>query len=596
MNIFLKITFSVLLLCLLNPFAIAQKSVDRKASSLPSETKKLPPSKDEDEDERMRKQKIAERHQQALLMLKGVVAEAQKLDVSVMKVKTLSQVADALWEYDQTQARRLFTDAFASIGLINSDKSKALDRQLLNRESGKVLELRRGLLELTARRDAKLAEELRNTLDDPSKDDSKGSKTTPPSEKEMLAWASAIGASKTQPEQTARFVNSYLSSGISRTLVAGLSGIHHQNPSLADQLFNNAVQVARIRQNTTGDVAILAEYILHHEYMSAEEQKRTAIGGFLIFVLEGAALKAAAGNPVSTEARENQEEYSMLQGLLPFFNLNMPDKIPIIENRMGILRIALAGTQDKTSSSLPQTRTADDWVKVAERLPRGKEKDRAFMQAARAAFHEGDIDRAISLAEKIDDEGARSLTHSNALQQASLKSLDTGSIEEAHRLAQGIGYMPIRVDTFLKITDKLRVKKELARALEILEEIWGYTIKSDNSYSKAQALLVLTAMMTKQDAERGFEFLRATIRTIDQVDPTLPDLNSKILKASSFALDELSFSEPFSLLSRIDFERTARLAQTFNNKELALFAQVIACQQELLRTSKEVLTSNPTKK
>jgi hypothetical protein len=293
---------------------------------------------------------------------------------------------------------------------------------------------------------------------------------------------------------------------------------------------------------------------------------------------------------MTSQARENQEEYSMLQGLLPFFKLTMPDKIPIIEDRIMALRMSFDVTQNKAA------RTADDWVQASEKLPGGKERDRAFMEASGAALREGDIDRAISLAEKIDDEGARSLQYSLALQRASLKSLDTGNIEEARRLAQRIELAGVRIETFLKMADKLRANEELGRAQEVLEEIWGWANKSDNNGNKAQALLLLTATMTKQDAERGFEFLRATVKTIDQVDFSLPVITSKLFKIPPFTIDTLDFNGTFSLLARIDFDRTVRIARTFNNKEISLFTQVIACQQELLSTSKGVLPSNSTNK
>jgi hypothetical protein len=598
---FLKIAISLLSLCLFAPFAMAQKSVPGKTSSPPSENKKLPPSKDEEKDENMRKLKMAGRHQQALLMLKGVVAEAQKLDDSIMKVRTLAQAADALWEDDQTQARRLFTNAFEAIGLINSYKSKDLSRQTPDGDFGKLFQLRYGLLHLIAQRDAKLAEELRNKLEDTTKDESKSSKTTPssqkdlnapPSEKEMLDWSMVIGSAKTQPEQTARFVNSYLPNGISSMLANGLIGIRHQNPALADQLFNNAVQAARVSPNATGNFTILAGYILrdHHNMSSEEEQRRKAVVSFLGCVVEAIAIQAAAGPPMTTQARENREEYSMLQGLLPFFKLTMPDKTPIIEGRMMALRMSFDVTQNKP------TRTADDWVQASEKLSGGRERDSAYMEASNAALREGDVDRAISLAEKIDDEGARRLQYSLALHRASLKSLDTGNIEEAHRLARGIELAGVRIETFLKMTDKLRANKELGRAQEILEEIWEWANKSDNNGNKAQALLVLTATMTKQDAEKGFEYLRSTVKTIDQIDFSLPVLTSKIFKMNPFTIDTLDFNGAFSLLSRIDFERTVRIARTFNNKEVSFFTQVIACQQELLSTSKGVLPSNSTNK
>lgn len=595
-NILLKITFNLLFLCLLNPFTIAQKSVSGKVSSPPSENKKLPPSKDEEKAESMHKLKIAERHQQSLLMLKAIAAEAQKLDDGIMKVKTLSQAADTLWEDDQTQARRLFTDAFASIELINSDKSKGLGKQMPNGDFGKVFQLRYGLLQLIARHDAKLAQELRNTLEDPSKDESKSSKTNPPSqkdpnappsEKEMLDWSLAIASAKTQPEQTVRFVNGYLPNGISRMLANGLIGIRRQNPSLADQLFTNAVQVARISPSAIRDINTLAGYILRDHHTSTDEERtRKAVVSFLGCVVEAIARQAAAGPPLTTQARENQEEYSTLQGLLPFFKLAMPDKIPIIEDRMIALRTSFDVTQNKA------TRTADDWVQASENLSGGIERDRALMEASRAALREGDVDRAISLAEKIDNEEVRSLQHAVALKTASLKSLDTGNIDEAHRLARGIEFMPLRAETFHKITDKLRDKKEFERAQEILKEIWVWTNKVEDSPDKAQALLLLTAMMAKHDTEKGFEFLRSTVKTIDQIDFSLPAITSKIFKMNPFTIDMLDFNGPFSLLSRIDFERTVGIARTFNNKEISLLTQVIACQQGLLSTSKDAMPSN----
>jgi hypothetical protein len=590
MSLFLKITFSLISLCLFAVFVFAQKSEQKKVSSQPAKGKNQAILSRENKDEGKIKIELAERHQQALWTLRAIESEAKKLDGTIMKVKIMSEAANTLWEYDKPRARRLFTEAFDTIGSVKLDPNKDQRIRMATTMGarGPLGDLRSDILQIITQRDPKLAEKLRNTIEESQKDNNEG-RQNKPSEKETLAWEMAVALAKTQPEQTTSFVHAHLQNGVNEMLGDALISIRRENPQLADQLFGDALKIARVQNTSLDALAVLAEYVLPTEQEAfygrnpaANETRKTVISNFLGYVVERLARQAALGNPITDQARETQNEYKMLQALLPSFEILMPDKSIAVRDRMMALRIALASQQSEATQSSRQEPTVDDLVREAENTTEGRKRDIRFVRASMAALHQGDLERAISIVEKMGDTEERSIQLSLVLYQVSLKTLDKGEIEEAHRLAQRIEFLPQRVIVFIRIVDKLRASKKLDQARDTLEEIWRWTNKANDSPQKAKALLTLTATMTKQDVQRGFEFLQSTVRTIDQTDFTLPETKGKQTRVLQITLDMLDFRESFLPLARIDFERSSQIAQSFANKEASLFAQLIVCQQGLL--------------
>jgi len=197
------------------------------------------------------------------------------------------------------------------------------------------------------------------------------------------------------------------------------------------------------------------------------------------------------------------------------------------------------------------------------------------------AMRQGDLEQAISIAERISDLEERSIQVSLLAYQASLKTLEQGVTDEAYRLARRIEFLPQRVMAFNMLANKLRASKEADRARAILEEIWEWTNKNANSPQKAKALLTLTTAMTHYDAERSFEFLSSAVKTISSIDFSSPEANGTSSRVAQVTLDMLDLDAVFSTLARINFDRALQAAQSLKSIEASLLAQTIVGQQAL---------------
>jgi hypothetical protein len=532
---------------------------------------------------------VAQRRQQVLWQLENVEGKARKLDDSILKVKVLAKLADTLWPYQESHARLLFAEAFQAIAFIKLDANKDQRVRMADASGAThpLAALRAEVLQLAAARDFKLADKLRQTVKEQPGGAAVGE--TPAgaaSEQEHLAWDIAIAAAKTQPERTAQFVRAQLRHrGIHEELGEALLSIRLENRQLADQLFGEALAIARANLTAPANLETLAIYVLPTEDPSHDRNPASApapapgLNHFLAYASEWLAAQSAAGQTISAEGAEPQHEYRTLQALLPLFEQVIPDKAPLVRDRMAALSSAMSPRQaDAMSAREPEDVT--ELLRRAEATVGSRRRDARLMQVSMLAARQGDLEQAISIAERIGEEEERAIQISLLAYQALLKALRNGEIEEAYRWTRRIEFLPQRVAASVRLANALRAKREADRARAVLEEGWESVSKASNSPLKAKALLTLAAAMTPHDPERGFTFLFSAVKTISGTDfsPTDTTAPSRVAQVT---LDTLDFGAVFSPLGRIDFDRALHAAQSLMPIEASLLAQVIVCRQAL---------------
>jgi hypothetical protein len=223
---------------------------------------------------------INPRQQQALLMLESAVEKARHLENSTVKVKILTQAADILWAYNESDARKLFVETLDIIDSLKQNVSgnQSTQSKASAQNSAHIEDLRSDLFQRIARHDFNLAEKLRNAIKEGENRDQENNRATQ-SEKEDLAWDIAIAVARSHPEQTARFVQASFRSGINPILGDALVGIRRANPQLADQLFTDAVVVARSNLEGADAIENLAEYVFPTEAETLQERQPSSDSG-----------------------------------------------------------------------------------------------------------------------------------------------------------------------------------------------------------------------------------------------------------------------------------------------------------------------------
>ena len=236
--------------------------------------------------------------------------------------------------------------------------------------------------------------------------------------------------------------------------------------------------------------------------------------------------------------------------------------------------------QDANKAEQPAGPTLEDLIHEAESAVGERPRTIAFMRASAMAMARGDVEKAVALAERIDDPYERKIQTSVVLYQAALKELRSGRIDQACHYAAGIEFMPQRVAVFHRVAQKLWASKEPDRARARLEEIWEWTGKNDNNPQKVDAMLKLTNTMSQHDTERGFQFLQAAIRVVNATDFSYePPDGQRISVEVHIAPDMLDFDSVFGVLARADLERAHSAAQLLTSQEFALLADTIVWHQ-----------------
>ena len=560
-------------LCVSTLVVFAQR--DDVLQSRPEGTVSKPRKKDTGNE----KVELSNEQQQALLLLENIGERANKLEGSILKVRVIAKVADALWQFNESHARRLFTESFYAIDSIKLDPSKDQRMRMASAGGpGPLADLRAEVLRMIAAHDFKLSESLRESI---KTDGNKGSSEL--SEKEELAWDIAIASAKLQPQQTAQFVRSQLRKGITEDLGWALVGIRRNNQPLAQQLFSESVAAARLNLNAPENIEILAVYVLPGEaaalYGQTPDSMRDAASReFLAYAAARLLWLSASGHTSPPRGAEAQQEHRTLQSLVPLFERLMPDKVALVRERMDVLLANM--TTRQANAALSKHEDIAELLQQAESIVGSEKRDRRLMQVSMLAARQGELEQALSIAEKISDLRDRSIQVSLISYQASLKLLKNGELEDAYRYARRIEFLPQRIAAFTVLANKLRTSKEDARARVILEEISQWTEKTDNTPQKARALLTLVIEMAQFDAERSFALLASAIKTINSVDFSSPQATepSRVLQVT---LDMLDLQTVFERVTQMNMDRALQAAQSLTHREASLLAQAVVCSQIL---------------
>ena len=533
--------------------------------------------------------RLSLRQQQALWNLEAIEGKAAQLAPSITKVNILAQLADTFWDYQEFRARRLFTAAFHAIDDIKLDETQDQRVRFANKygRPGPLAHLRDEVSQLIARRDYKLAEKLQKDFS-AARDKGESGGISPRESAANVSLELAASLAKTQPERCAQLLRESLRRGVNSKWLGALMGVRQINAPLAHRLFNEAIVLARSETASSRTFELLAVYVFpteEEEFLGhtplADPAKLAVIRSFLGYAAGVITARSAASDASDYTTTEAEQERYALQTLLPFFESQMPDFAPTVRARMATLVAVLAARQN-TSDSAPKS--LDDLVREAEATVGDRKRDIKLIRAAGRASQQGDIERALDIAERISSPKERMFTTATLLFGMALRKLDKGEIEETYRFAKRIDFLPQRVAAFNKLAQKLWADKKDDQARAVLEEIWDWTSKSENSTQKANGLLILTATMASHDVARGFEYLQTTVAFLNATDFSY-DAERDGLDVVHLTIDMLDFDSSFGVLAKADFERAAQMAQTLTHKEAALLAQIVVCQQVLAKNA-----------
>jgi len=590
----LKVVQSLVIVISLSLSGIAQ-NMQRVGEKIPST--KTPSANDNEIEKRMNSPKeLTVDQQHALFLLGSLFEKAKDFEDEQIKIRIQSQIADAIWSYDESRARSQFKEAFQAIDLIKVTPDQVVRHQdpVVAILSSPQFKLRQEVLRIISQHDFAFAETLRSSIKSILDTDISGVGLQSDNYEQMVhSLLLAATFAKDNPERVGQIVRAGLQTGIHEMLVATLIGIRRENPALANSLFSEALLVAKAAPSSgSANIGSLAYYIFPTEEdvlfgrdPTSDPTRRATIEQFLNFVYEtilsqvGAKSKAS---PISGRAMA-QRDYMVLQQIMPFFDKLIPDKASIIRNRLSQLADNISLQQLSALESMNRQTSLQDLLKRAESSSNPWQKNVLYAQAAMAAFRQDDIDQALAIAEKISNEQDRLSITSNIQYQAALKALNKEDVDAAYHLAKDIPLLAERVEIFDRMAKSLLDKQENSRAADLLSEVEDYARRSDSEPQKARALLRIASTFAGFDSIRGFEVTESAVKAINDADfnPPVPSRDRTLIKRIPVTIEMLDFKSIFSLLARSDFERALLLAQSIEKKEASMLAQIAVCRELL---------------
>jgi hypothetical protein len=591
-------------------------------------TKQQPPSRRKPPEAKAMTEKASDekalspQQQRALLLLDSLAEKTKELEDGKLKIRVQAQIADTLWPYNEARARRQFEDAFRAIEAINIPAKREGEANLPNSIEAVLRSpkfgLRHEVLQMVSRHDAAFAGTLMKLIEDTPAEEKAGKTINNTSfEQVMQSLHLANMIADTNPERAAQMARHTLQWGFHPWLSTTLIAIRHKNPSLANQVFNEALAVVQREP-----FPVVEHLVSLSAYVAPSEEERllgrditldpvrfAVVEPFLNFAHHAIlwhfsaeqARQTPDGQPVKVAAPVSPE---MLEDILPLFDQYRPDLAASIRARLGALLERLSLKQLDALSRPQIQQSTQDLLSKAEATGNPQRKDDFYSQAAMLAFRQDDdVDQALSIAQKIGNYQDRAYITSNIRYQAGMKAIEKKDFEAGYRCAKEITHLTSRAIIFDRLAQRFLANKDSSRASELLDEIEKWLSKADNGPRKAEALLKISRTAASYDPLRGFEFMQAAVKAINVADFDL-EAQKKAFGEGKYAklmipltIDRLDFQPGFSLLAKADFDRSVLLAQSLEKKEALLMSQLAVCHGilsvSLSQKSESKETSSP---
>ena len=569
-----------------------QKTPQQKTKA--AAKKDLPDEKDSKEVERVK---------QAQTVIEGILFGTNTILNPIVRIRIRMLAADAYWDFQPERAREILSEEFPKIALITAPQNESDFGTLwLTKESGKPLmykgrpieqvkaQLRREMLAIISARNSALArglvaaEKAKETKSDSHKNDVD----------EVLSTAQSLA--ETDPEAAARIIKESLKTGVSDGLVFLLMRLRETSPAEASAIFNQLFSAAR----ATGDLwqfQQLMPYILPTEldrlvggrhYLTDPQRMKDAntLMEYAADLLYRRILTEAPHNMAPEHARR---EYYIWRNLLSVFNDLRPESVWLINTRLRQLTTVLP----QSVQGPPQSPWSEE--KLNELIAKAKssfgdERDEYFSAAASNAwrFGQGDLDRAVSIAENIENREFRDSTTGTFYFQAGLKYLRSEGPDYALGLARKINLPVLRARLYLAIIRTLSSVKALERTEALREELLNWLRNSERTSDTAWAILEYLDGSKNDNAERNFAAFDILVRVLNS--PGLDPVNK--MKNRIYWYPEFhDFRKSLAPLAKTDFDRGLEATQMVNNREVGMQMQAALCGDYLRMQSKNRKTS-----
>ncbi len=556
-----------------------------------------------------------ELEKKALALVEEIIKEMSSLRLAENRILVQATLGDLLWKHDEKRARIFFKqslDQMAEITINNKQELDPLKTYQSNLSNQARDQLRQEVLQIIARRDARLARDfLRNNRQNlrapgahPAYDETAA---------QEINLASQIVA--TDPKEAFQIAEEHLEKGFQQGLIQLLTKLREKDSQLGDRLADAIMKKLR-SVNLSEDHAaasfafVLLRAALHPDGGNDEEDEPRAPKAAtaanldermiqeLMSMVVNAALTRPTSNPKKKDEDEDEEpgEYLLmeLESMIKDVEKYAPARAAALKARIAEINVDEDPEEKKAAEfeSVMENGSADALIAAAAKAP-DEMRDNLYQQAAMKAFADGNTDKAKQIInEHFSDPDRRDQMIEYLSQQEIWRAAAEGKLEKTRLLLADVAPEQ-RPAVLTQLAAVIAEKGDKKMAEQVLNEARDMIGGQATNFMELLMLLEIARIYGSIEAAKGFEI----------IDPIVDHLNALIGAAA--VLDGFEFTRHFKdgelmpylpsiisgmvlmcarnngLLARGDFERAKATADRFQRSDVRIMARLAIAQGSL---------------
>lgn len=540
---------------------------------------------------------ISQLQQRAILIIRDQVELARRFEDPRSSVRIGLKAGHLLWPFDPTSARNYLDQAYQltverfRASLDNSErdgKAQAAGWAALRLQVIRVIALHDPLWSEEILR--KVAQEAEHSTSSPGWEPGEGFLD--------LAQNLVEGA----PQVAVAAATQSLKFGVTRDFAQFLYTLAANDQPAADRLYADAIaQLTKMMPSQAlSDLLLLSAYPFGDQRLLVSDGLREQRIGFLVpekfqsrsrlttefLDVAFTVLTRASDAAITLNNQQAPTPAAVLfaiESLLRRFQASRPDQAASLSNSLAALRARVSGEVEhaiaqRVGTGNPPLSTEEDLLNAADLSANGVERASLLWRAAYLSAVRGDLEKTRGILTRISqsEETAKGQMLTLASLKAAERATALGQYEAAKDLALKIPELDLRAYLLASVASAAFSSEDRVRAIELLDDAERVAVKADDSPAKVRALVAVSALYQKIDADRGFNVVSEALKSISRLkrpyadDPNLVrEVEAKDFRAN-YTAPTLAFSLDRTLgqLASSDFDRALLLAESMEDKPL----------------------------
>jgi hypothetical protein len=582
------------------------------------------------------------RRASAVSLVSSLADEARNFRDPALRARVQARAADALWDTDKERARALFRRAWEAAEAADRETenlSEAERRQRAIRQGAAgargLLNMRREVVSLAAKRDHDLGEELLAKMDESRKADDANATTAP----QLPVQTNEQRINPDNPPapmmQRLNLAQQLLDDGDTERAmqVAGpalypvntfgmnvLNGLREKDKAAADLLYRNLLmQAAGDPLSDANTVSLLSSYVFtpflyitvrpdgnsHTRRWRGDNSPPADMEPGLrdAFLTTAAQILLRPLPPLDQDRTSSGRVggYVATTRMLPLFDRYAPDKAAALRARQSLLAQDTPEQNRRPDDELftrglvPEDPNRDRVQDALNRLDSAKnsnERDMIYFRAATAAL-DSDPERARELANKIEDIDTRKQLIAYMAFQQVQDAVSAKRADDALRLSHSDELTRVQRTYGLTEAARLLLKDQPGRAGEALDEAAAEARRLDEgSPERIRALIAVATQLVALDRARAWGLMEEVVKSANALADFSGEGGEITVRVEfkgggamtqNMNVDSFDLAGVFAALAGEDFDRASALARTLKGEGPRSVATLAVARSVLVR-------------